>query len=220
MSINLASKKAYIFDMDGVIIDNISFHITALKEFYARFGKTITDEYFQQHINGRTTQELIHDLVDNPSHEQVMELSEEKEVIYRKIYQPHLKATAGLLDFLQDAKSRGIKMAVATSAITSNVDFTLDGLNIRHFFDAIIDSTMVKKGKPDPEIYLKAADSLQTKTADCVVFEDAISGIKAAKNAGIQVVGICTTHTKEELADKVDLTSPDFVSLQKQTTLD
>ncbi|MBK6263564.1 HAD family phosphatase [Marivirga sp. S37H4] len=206
----LKNKKAFIFDMDGVIVDNISYHIDALKEFLKQFGKEITTEYFQTHLNGRTIQELVMELKPGASKAEIMALSEEKEQIYRNLYAAHITPTQGLSDFLQLAKKSGMKMAVATSAITANADFTLDGLNIRHYFDAIVDSTMVIKGKPDPQIYLKASNLLNISPKDCVVFEDALAGIKSAKAAGMDVVGLYTSLKEEELPNDILLKIKNF----------
>ncbi|PTB96614.1 HAD family phosphatase [Marivirga lumbricoides] len=206
----LINKQAFIFDMDGVIVDNINFHIDAYKVFLKQFGKDITTEYFQTHVNGRTIQELIQELKPEAGKEEIMALSEEKEKIYRDLYAKHLSPTPGLEKFLGLAKEQGIKMAVATSAITANADFTLDGLGIRHYFDAVVDSTMVIKGKPDPQIYLKAAKLLNISPSDCVVFEDALAGIKSAKAAGMEVVGLYTSLKKEELPEGLILKIKNF----------
>jgi len=213
----LPAKKAYIFDMDGVIVDNIEYHIKALKQFLARFGKEVDDEYFQKHLNGRTMQEVVLSLKPEASHDEILELTEEKESLYREIYGKNLAPTSGLISFLEEAKHAGIKMAVATSAITSNVEFTLDGLHIRKYFDAIIDSTMVTKGKPDPEIYIKAAETLSCEPNDCLVFEDALAGIESAHNAGIDVVGLATSLNFKQLPDKVILKTKDFTELSVST---
>lgn len=211
--IKLPKKTAYIFDMDGVIVDNISYHIKALRQFLAQFGQEVDDQYFQEHLNGRTMQEVVIGLKPQATAEEIMQLTEEKESIYRTLYEKHLAPTAGLLEFLQQAKKAGIKMAVATSAITSNVDFTLDGLDIRSYFDAIIDSTMVKKGKPDPEIYTKAAEALGVDAPDCLVFEDALAGIESAQRANIDVVGLATSLSTNELPDSVLHKVKDFTQL-------
>ncbi|WMN07481.1 HAD family phosphatase [Marivirga arenosa] len=208
-----SNKKAIIFDMDGVIINNISYHIEALQLFLKQFGKNVTNEEFQNHYNGRTIQEVILELKPNATHSEVMELAEEKEKIYRDLYRKDLAPTKGLLEFLEDAKKQELKMAVATSAITANADFTLDGLDIRSYFDAVIDSTMVIKGKPDPQIYLKAAEELNISPENCVVLEDALAGIQSAKNAGMDVIGLYTSLKKEELPDDVKLKVKDFTEL-------
>lgn len=208
-----SNKKAIIFDMDGVIIDNISYHIEALKQFLKQFGKEVTNEEFQNDYNGRTIQEVILGLKPDAGHTEVMRLAEEKEKIYRDLYSAYLAPTPGLMEFLPLAKKAGLKMAVATSAITANADFTLDGLNIREYFDAVIDSTMVIKGKPDPQIYLKAAEELNIPPENCVVLEDALAGIQSAKSAGMDVIGLYTSLKKEELPDGLLLKIEDFREL-------
>ncbi|MFQ3212507.1 MAG: beta-phosphoglucomutase [Marivirga sp.] len=211
--IKLPKKEAFIFDMDGVIVDNISYHIKALKEFLKGFGKEIDDEYFQQHLNGRTMQEVVLSLKPDASKEEVMRLTEEKEALYRSLYKPFLSPTLGLLPFLMAAKKNGIRMAVATSAVTSNATFTLEGLSIREFFDVVVDSTMVTKGKPDPEIYLMAAKELNVAPKDCLVFEDALAGIQSAKNAGMDVVGIASSLSIEQLPGELVASAKDFQTL-------
>ncbi|WKV12783.1 HAD family phosphatase [Marivirga harenae] len=210
-----SNKKAIIFDMDGVIIDNISYHIEALKIFLKQFGKEVTEEEFQNHYNGRTIQEVILDLKPGADPKEVMRLAEEKEKIYRDLYSQDLAPTPGLMEFLPKAKKAGLKMAVATSAITANADFTLDGLNIREYFDAVIDSTMVIKGKPDPQIYIKAAEQLNISPENCVVMEDALAGIQSAKSAGMDVIGLYTSLKKEELPNGLLMKIKDFNELNK-----
>lgn len=208
-----SNKKAIIFDMDGVIVDNISYHIEAFKTFLKQFGEEITDEEFQKHYNGRPIQEIILELKPQANPEEVMLLAEEKEKIYRDLYSADLTPLTGLLEFLELAQQAGIKMAVATSAITTNADFTLDGLNIRKYFDAVIDSTMVIKGKPDPQIYLKAAAELNISPEHCVVFEDALAGIESAQRAGMDVIGVYSSLTKEELPNGLLMKIQDFKEL-------
>jgi beta-phosphoglucomutase family hydrolase len=210
-----SSKQAIIFDMDGVIVDNISYHIEALKIFLKQFGKDVTEEEFQNHYNGRTIQEVILELKPEANQTEVMRLAEEKEKIYRDLYRANLAPTPGLKDFLSLTQKAGIKMAVATSAITANADFTLDGLNIREYFEAVIDSTMVIKGKPDPQIYLKAAEELNISPENCVVLEDALAGIQSAKSAGMDVIGLYTSLKKEELPDGLLMKIKNFHELNK-----
>jgi len=96
-------------------------------------------------------------------------------------------------------KSAGIKMAIASSATVEDIEFVLNKIPIRDDFEAIIDGSRVSKGKPNPQIFLKAAADLQARPEDCVVFEDSLAGIKAANAAGMKVVGITTGHKAEQL---------------------
>lgn len=127
------------------------------------------------------------------------QLRDEKENYYRKIYAPFLTPINGLEIFLTELKYAGIKMAIASSATVGDIDFILNKLPIRQDFDVIIDGSRVSKGKPNPQIFLKAAADLHARPEDCVVFEDSLAGIAAANAAGMKVVGITTGHKAAEL---------------------
>jgi len=139
-------------------------------------------------------------------------LEEEKELIYREFYAPFRKPLEGLVEFLKEIRSSGIKVALATSAGQGNIDFTIDGIGLRDQFDVIVGGAEVTKGKPDPEIYLLAAQKLGVNPANCWVIEDSLQGIKSGQSAGCKVVGITTSHTKEELAH-TQIQAPNFVGL-------
>lgn len=97
------------------------------------------------------------------------QMSLEKEKKYQEQFKPHLKLLPGLNEFLQKAHERSIKMAIGSAAIMFNIDFVLDNLSLRHYFDALISADNVEKSKPDPETYLKCAKALGVQTADCIV---------------------------------------------------
>ena len=109
---------------------------------------------------------------------------------------------------------QNIPRAIATSAPTANVDFTMEHTQLRDYFPVIVDDTMVSIGKPDPEVYIKSGLQLNVSAKRCVVFEDAILGIQAGKSAGMSVVALATTHTREELeATEADVIVDDFQGL-------
>jgi beta-phosphoglucomutase len=150
----------------------------------------------------------------------------EKEEFYRQLYAPYLAPVNGLGNFLTELKNSGIKMAMATSATVADIDFILNKIPIRDDFDVIINSTMVSKPKPHPQIFLKAAEKLNIPPDNCVVFEDSLAGIKAANNAGMKVIGITTGHTAAELQpanmiikDYTDLSVPELAELFSQGEL-
>lgn len=195
-----SSKIALLFDMDGVLVDNMAYHKTSWFEFCHRHGFTLTAEEFTNFVSGRVSKEVLEYLFKKPlSMEEVSRYTEEKEELYRHIYKPHIKPTPGLIEFLQSLKDKKVALAVGTSAPTSNIDFTLLGTGLKAYFDKIVDASFVKKGKPNPEIYLKAAELLGALPQNCVVVEDSLLGIHAGINAGMKVIGITTTHTREEL---------------------
>lgn len=206
---------AALFDMDGVLVDNTDFHINAWLQFAQKYGRPLTKAQYLEHINGHVSADAMAYVFQRPiSPGELIVLTEEKEAIYRELYRPHMEPTPGLLDFLNALKAQGVKLAVGTSAPESNVHFTLDGLPLRPYFDAIVDASMIQHGKPDPEIYLTAAQKVGVEPARCVVFEDAFAGIEAGIRAGMKVVALATTHTHEELADTgVSLIVDDFTKL-------
>ncbi|MEL7144979.1 MAG: HAD family phosphatase [Bacteroidota bacterium] len=208
------SKIGLIFDMDGVIVDNHYYHFKSWQLFFEKYGKSIDEEKYKRNINGRTMKAIIHGIFPEKelTVEEALSYGREKEEIYRDIYKDFLAPTPGLLDFLELAKGHDIPLIVGTSAPKENVTFTLDGLGIRQYFTGILDDRAVSKGKPDPEVYLKCAAAANLPNTKCVVFEDALAGIAAGKNAGSPVVGLATTHEAHELKN-ADMVIPDFRGL-------
>lgn len=192
--------KAVLFDLDGVIVDNNDYHRKAWQQFLNRHGFELSDEEYNRRISGRVNSVLVRMLFgDNLSDEEVRILGEEKEQIFRDLYEHHLRPLNGLRIFLKLLKKAGIKLAVGTSAPVSNMDFILDGLGIRGCFHTIIHQGMIERGKPDPQIYQVCMGQLGVQPEESLVFEDSLSGIKAGLSAGATVVGITTTHKSEEL---------------------
>lgn len=188
-----------IFDMDGVIVDNYSWHLDAFVEFGKKHGLKITKEEFSKYFG--STNHLIMNSLFNKNHtkDEITALSEEKETIYRELYRPFIKPVEGLPAFLEYALDHGIAVALATSAPHENVNFTLEATGLKKYFNVITDSSMVKHGKPDPEIYLLTAAKLGVPPSECIVFEDSVPGILSAQQAGMQVIGVATTHKPDEL---------------------
>ena len=116
----------------------------------------------------------------------------------------------GLVDFLDYLQSQKILLALGTSAPTSNVDFTLDKLNLRRYFEVIVDGTHVQRGKPDPQVYQLCAMKMGLSPEECVVFEDSLSGLESGERAGCKIVGVSTSHKFSELKEKTDLIIHDF----------
>lgn len=207
------SFKAVLFDMDGVIVDNLPYHVEAWLLFCARNGIPLTREVFYKELNGMNSKDTFEWFYKKEmSRAEVEVLEEEKELLYRAFYAAHRKPAEGLVTFLQDLRSRGIRTALATSAGPGNIDFIVDGLGIRDQFDAIIGGAEVTKGKPDPEIYVKAAALVSVAPKDCWVIEDSLQGIASGLASGARVVGMTTSHTAEELSH-TQVISPNFVDL-------
>ncbi|MBC3788117.1 HAD family hydrolase [Spirosoma utsteinense] len=207
--------KAIIFDMDGVIVDTNPHHKTAWREYYERYGKTLSDDEFVEHISGKHNSHIVAHLFTDRTltPEEVARLSHEKEALFRELYRSEIVAVAGLVDFLKALKAAGIRTAVATSAPVENLDFVMDALDIRQYFDVLLNESMVSHPKPDPEIYQKAMTLLGVEPADSVVFEDSMTGIQAGKASGATVVGVATTQTPDELWPFVDDVIHDFTEM-------
>jgi beta-phosphoglucomutase len=204
---------AFIFDMDGVIIHSNPFHKIALHQFCEKYGYHLTEDQLRNKIYGRTNKQWITNLFerDIPPVE-MHQLAEEKEGIFRELYKDDIKALDGLEIFLKKMDEQKIPRAIGTSAPRSNVDFTLSKTNFENYFPTILDDTFVENGKPHPEIYIKCAAALGFAPANCIVFEDSLSGVEAGKASGAKVVGVATTHTHEELAG-TDFIIDDFQNL-------
>lgn len=213
-NLDLTNIHGVLFDMDGTMVDNMVYHKNAWEEFYKRHDMQFSDEEFRIKFSGKNNRQVFQMLFgERISEEQIQTYADEKETIYRELYKDHVTPITGLLEFIDRLKQQSIKIAVATTAIKANRDFVLHALKLSNTFDAIIGYEDVLKGKPNPEIFLKAAQALNVKPAACIVFEDAPSGIEAAKQAGMRTVGVRTSHTKEEL--HADITIKDFEELEK-----
>lgn len=216
--INRAIFMGILFDMDGVIADTNPFHKISIQQFCTRHGIETTDAFLRDKVYGRVNKEWIPNLFGALEVSEIEKLAAEKEQLFRELYAPHLQAVEGLVDFLRMLQKHKIKAAVATSAPLENADFILDGLNIRSYFQAVLHSADVERGKPDPEIYLKAAEALDEDAEDCIVIEDSISGVQAGKAAGAKVIAITTTHEAAEFGP-VNLVIENFKGLWREDLL-
>lgn len=203
--------------MDGVLVNNMKVHFMAFAEMAARYNLTAAPGQDFSHLNGRGNEDIITALFPEwlVKEKGVDALAREKEAVYREIYAPTIVPTAGLVEFLHRLRETGVVCAVGSSGPSENVAFVLDKCGIEDCFDVRISGDMVTRCKPDPEIFLTAASRLGVAPEECVVFEDAVAGVMAARAAGMRVVAIASTHTADELAAKVspDLIVDDFVSL-------
>lgn len=191
---------AVIFDMDGVICHTNPYHSLAFREFFSVRNLYPTEEDFAAHMFGKSNRYILSHFLGRPvTNEEFFQMENEKESLFRKIYASHIEPIAGILEFITDLQYNEVKLGVATSAPYANLDLILSEVPIREKLGSILASEDVKKHKPDPEVYLASAHNLGVSPEQCLVFEDSYSGISAALNAGMQVVGVLTSHTIEEL---------------------
>lgn len=214
MEKNLIHPFAVIFDMDGVIVDSNPTHTIALRKFCEMHGHQLTDEELKSKIYGRANKDWLPDIFGNQmTPAAYKKLADEKEALFRKLFEPIIQPLDGLIQFLDKLKENNIIMAVASSAPPENVQFTLEKTGTKKYFNIALDETSFSKGKPDPEIYLQTTSLLNFAPEKCIVFEDSIAGVEAAKKAGCKVIGVTTTHIKEEFIG-TDLVIDDFTDLE------
>jgi beta-phosphoglucomutase len=190
-----------IFDVDGTMFRNVEFHFEAWQVLFLRHNVPFNDKV-KVSLLGRTAREAILDHFGNELDAmQIAALVQEKEADYRELYHLHVKPIDGLVNLLDECAGANVRCAVASSGTRENIDFVLEQASIKKYFSAIVDGTEVVHGKPSPEIFALAAKRLGASPASCIVFEDANSGLCAAKLAGMMAVGITTYHSSNELSD-------------------
>ena len=197
---NKKAYKAFLFDLNGTMIDDMAFHIKAWHGIANAFGANISLERTKEECYGKNGDFIERVFPGRFNDEEKERMGREKEEGYQREFRPHLKLIAGLEEFLHEAKSSGIKTAIGTAAIKFNVDFVLDGLNIHSLIDAVVTADDVEHSKPHPETFLKCAERLRVAPEDCLVFEDAPKGVEAAQNAGMDCLVITTMHEPKDFS--------------------
>lgn len=190
--------KAFLFDMNGTMIDDMRYHVHAWHRILHELGADITLQRMKAECYGKNHELIERIFPGRFTNEEKDRMSLQKELQYQREFKPQLQLIPGLASFLEQSVAARVKMAIGTAAIMSNIDFVLDGLNLRHYFDALVSADDVKHSKPHPETYLECADRLGVLPADCLVFEDSPKGVECAANAGMQAVVIATMHMRNE----------------------
>ncbi len=212
--------KAFIFDMNGTMIDDMQYHARAWYDILNNdLNAGLTWDEVKMQMYGKNAEVL--DRIFGENHfppERVDELSMEKERRYQKEYLPHIALLKGFQDFLEKSEQQGIPMAIGSAAIPFNIDFILDNLHLGHFFKAIVSADDVAASKPDPETFTKCAELLQVAPMNCLVFEDAPKGVEAAQKAGMKAVALTTMHSKKEFEKYSNVIS--FIEDYSQITPD
>ena len=191
---SLSRKRAFLFDMDGVIADSNPYHRLAWEAFNRRYGLETT-EAMHQRMYGRRNDQIVRDFFGaGLTAEEVTARGAAKETLYREMIADRVESmlVPGLREFLE--RYRDTPKAVATNAEPPNVDFLLQQAGLRPYFQVVLNGHQVTHPKPHPEIYLLAAELLQTEPAACIVFEDSHSGVEAGRAAGTRVIGVSTTY--------------------------
>ncbi len=193
-------NKAALFDLDGVIIDSSQFHYESWVKLGEEVGFVMTPEFFRNTF-GQRNDAIIKQLVPTATDEQIAKWGERKEELYREVAGGRLVPLPGAKELIFGLKELGFKLAIASSTPRINILFAVEQLKMKDLFDAFVGAEDVKRGKPDPEVFLKAAQKFGIAPEKCVVFEDAIAGVIASKGGGMKCVAITTTNPRRALQE-------------------
>jgi len=196
----MSEKIGFVFDWDGVVVDSSQQHEKSWEVVAAKNGLPLFEGHFKLGF-GKRNELIIPTLLKwSQDPEEIRRLGDEKEAAYRAIVaQSGLQPLPGVKAFLDELISRNLRRVVGSSTPRENIDAVTEIIGLSGRFEAVVAAGDVSKGKPDPEVFLKAAAKIETAPQDCVVFEDSFSGIEAGLAAGMTVVGIATTHPLDAL---------------------
>ena len=191
-------KKAFLFDLNGTMINDMPYHIKAWHRILNDLGADISMERMKQECYGKNHELLERIFPERFTEEEKNNMSLEKEKQYQASFKPYLELLPGLQKFLAQSHDSGIKMGIGSAAIMFNIDFVLDNLGIRKYFGALVSADNVNSSKPDPETFLSCANLLGVPPGECLVFEDAPKGVESALNAGMDAVVVTIMHEPDE----------------------
>ncbi len=200
----MAQPKAVLWDLDGVIVDTAPFHFAAWQAAFASRGVSFTQEDFCRSFGQRNEFIIPHILGHEIPKSEMEEFSRKKEEDFRVRARQGLALFPGVRELLEQLRERGFRQAVASSTPRDNINLLFPLFGIGQFFEAVISAEDVRRGKPDPEVFLLAAARLSVPADRCVVIEDAVAGVAAAKAAGAKCLAVTNTNSREKLA-KADL---------------
>ena len=201
--------RAVLFDMDGVLVLTADAHYRSWKAAAAADGIDLSYEFFASTF-GRTNTDTVR-LIWNRDvpPERAAVIAAAKEAAFRDDIRANIPLAPGAVELLEDLASAGFAMAIGSSAPRENLDLIVDAADIRRFFAGMVDGSMVRRGKPDPEVFLLAARACAVDPRRCVVIEDAPAGVQAARAAGMRSVALCTTHDAGHMRESgADLVLP------------
>jgi HAD superfamily hydrolase (TIGR01509 family) len=212
------SVKAFLFDLNGTMIDDMEYHIIAWHDILNALGADISYAEAKAACYGKNHELLERIFPGRFTDEEKTAMSYAKEEKYQREFRPRLKLIGGLDKLIIEAKKQQIAMAIGSAAIKFNIDFVLDGLFIRDYFSTIVSADDVSFSKPHPETYLKCAAGLGVSPGSCIVFEDTPKGVECAHHAGMKAIVVNTMHEPDEFSgfDNILLFAKDFTGISVQ----
>jgi beta-phosphoglucomutase family hydrolase len=196
--------EAVLWDLDGVIADTGPYHFRAWQDVFRQKGVDFTEEDFKRQFGQRNDTIIRTTLGASLTQEEVDIIANEKEQNYRRRVARNIRPLPGAIELIKSLRENGIKEAIASSAPMENIRLILRGLAIEDCFQAIVYGREVTEGKPSPQVFLLAARKLGIRPGNCMVIEDAVAGVAAAKKAGMKCVAVTNSHPRNSLK-KADL---------------
>ena len=193
------SSFAVLWDMDGVLVDTAELHYQTWKQTLAGYGIPFSRQLFNESFGMNNEQTLTRILGRPPEPSFLQESSDHKEDKFRKSIPGQIELYTGVRKLLQELQSAGVRQAIASSAPQENIDALVNELNMASFFQAIVSGHLLNS-KPDPATFLLAAERLGVNPQHCVVIEDALHGIEAARRAGMKCIAVATTNPVDFLS--------------------
>jgi beta-phosphoglucomutase len=193
--------EAVIWDMDGVLADTARYHFLAWQKTFAKRGIKFTDEDFKRGFGVRNDAIIRNVLGEKTTQAEIEAIAKEKEAAFRRIIGKDIKPLPGAIELLGQLHDKGVKMAIASSTVMANIRLIVSRLGIEKYFETVITGHDVTEGKPSPQVFLLAAQRLGVAPQNCLVFEDAVAGVKAAKSAVMHCVAITSSHPRAMLGE-------------------
>ncbi len=210
--------RALLFDLDGTLAETDSLHLPTWVDALAPYGIEVDEEFYKERISGRSTGEIVRDLLPDLTDEEGTSIGDAKEASFRE-RATELEPLPGILDFVERGKRRGQRIALVTNAPKENVSAILPALKLQGFFETVVLADEVGAVKPDPAPYEAALEKTGVSAEEALAFEDSVSGIASSVAAGIPTVGIASTQDPEKLRRAgaflvaKDFTDPELIAL-------
>lgn len=192
---------AVLWDMDGVIADTAPAHYAAWEQTFRRQGIRFSPEQFRASFGMRNDAIIRGVLGSRVADDLIRAISVEKEAVFRQLVKEGVRPLPGVLPLMANLKELGVKMAIASSAPMENLRLLIDVLGIAPFIQAVVCAQDVKRGKPDPEVFLTAARRLGVEPTRCLVIEDAVAGVRGCHTAGMRCLAVTNSHPRQALAE-------------------
>jgi len=206
----VSASRAVLWDMDGTLIDSEEFHWISWRDTLASEGITISREQFLASFGQRNDSIIPQWLGAAATPERIERISKAKEELYRYLVRRDgMSPEPGVATWLHRLHNDGWLQAIASAAPRANVEVVLEALSTAHIFQAIVSAEDVRRGKPDPEVYLTAAARVGASPDRCIVVEDAVAGIQGARSAGMKSIGV--SHNGKQLPGDIVVQSLDLL---------